>query len=98
MKNTNKVMARSDNYVSEIIDTSFTIPTQMGLDSFCTIHFVKHKMSLMEDGESGTFDGVVYLDKEIVASMTMTRAHAEELSKIITTQFQAFDKEQEQKQ
>lgn len=88
-------MKLSNNHVECMVDTSFTIPTQMGADTFCTIHFIKHAMSLYEDKEDGVFKGNISLDKEIVASITLTRAHAEELSEIIKNQLKEFDKQQE---
>ncbi|WP_333890942.1 hypothetical protein [Atlantibacter subterraneus] len=94
MSENTKKMKLADNHVDYIVDSSFTIPTQMGADAFCTIHFVKHAMSLYEDGEDGVFKGSISLDKEIIASMTLTRAHAEELSEIIKNQFKAFDQQQ----
>lgn len=89
-----KKMQLSDNHVDCFVDTSFTIPAQMGSDTLCTIHFVKHLMSLYEDSKDGVFKGKVSLDKEIVASVTLTRAHAEELSDIIKNQLRAFDEQQ----
>ena len=93
MKEELKKMKLADNHVDYIVDTSFTIPIQMGADTFCTIHFVKHAMSLYEDPSDGIFKGAISLDKEIVSSVTLTRAHAEELSKIIKKQLDAFDEQ-----
>lgn len=88
-----KKMKLADNHIDHFVDGSFTIPVQMGADTLCTIHFIKHAMSLYEDPEDGVFKGNVSLDKEIVASMTLTRAHAEELSEIIKNQLIAFDEQ-----
>ncbi|WP_131024165.1 hypothetical protein [Klebsiella variicola] len=89
-------MKLANNHIDTIVDTSFTIPVKMGADTFCTIHFIKHSMSLYEDSNDGIFKGNITLDKEIVASITLTRAHAEELSEIINNQLIAFDKQNSQ--
>ncbi|QWA09560.1 hypothetical protein GTU79_19670 [Sodalis ligni] len=87
-----KLMKKSDNFISAIVDSTFTIPAKMGAETFCTIHFVKHVMDLNLD-DKGDFVGNVSLNKEIIASMTLTRSHAEELSSIITAQLAILDDE-----
>lgn len=93
MSNELKLMKKANNHIDTFADSSFTIPVAMGPDTLCTIHFTKHIMSLHEDKGTGIFNGGISLDKEVVASITLTRAHAEELSDIIKKQLEVFDED-----
>ncbi|SQC34258.1 hypothetical protein [Kluyvera cryocrescens] len=88
----NKIfIAKTDNCVEMLVDSTLTIPVQMGSEVFCTINFIKHKMDLQID-KNGDFNNHAKLTKEIVSSITLTEKHALELSEIIKSQIEELRK------
>ncbi|EOY2181699.1 hypothetical protein [Klebsiella pneumoniae] len=87
-----KSMKKSENYISGFADSSYTIATEMGGEVFCTINFVRHAMELQQD-DNGQFAGKVNLDKEIIASITMTKKHILEIAAIIHMQINSIEDE-----
>jgi len=87
-----KKMKKADIFISGFSDSTFTIPTDLGGEIYCTINFVRHEMDLAED-DNGQFGGKVSLQKEIIASITMTKKHALEVADIIHEQIKALEDE-----
>lgn len=89
MEHEKKFIQKTDDCVDLIIDSTYTIPVQLGQELFCTINFIKHRMDL-QIGDDNQFNNKVSLTKEVVASITLTESHALELSEIIKSQISAL--------
>ncbi|MFP8442205.1 hypothetical protein ACLH09_05565 [Citrobacter braakii] len=94
MEQNEKYISKTEDCIETFADSTLTIPVKMGNEIFCTINFIKHKMDLQQS-DDGQFNSAVRLTKEIVSSITLTEAHAIELSNIIKAQIDGLKKQSE---